>query len=137
MGASGGGSLRSEINVTPLVDVVLVLLIIFMVVIPILQMGHPVSTPPESRVGVVPPLADQLIVRMDKDGRYFLNRDEVPLAHFAARLREVTHDRGAKVVFLAADGGLPYGEVADFMDLCRNNGASSLSIVFEDLHPAG
>ena len=135
---AGGGGLKSEINVTPLVDVVLVLLIIFMVVIPILQMGHPVSTPPSSRTseGWQPP-ADQLVVRMEKGPRYFLDRDEVPLARFASRLAEVTKRRGNRIVFLAADGELPYGEVADFMDLCRNSGASNLGIVFEELHSAG
>jgi biopolymer transport protein ExbD len=138
MGVGGGGSLKSEINVTPLVDVVLVLLIIFMVVIPILQMGHPVNTPPENKSNfVAPPTADQLIVRMDKTGRTFLNQDEVPLASFAGRLKEVTQNRGNKIVFFAADGDLEYGRVADFMDLCRNNGASNLGVVFEDLRPAG
>jgi biopolymer transport protein ExbD len=138
MAVAGGASLRSEINVTPLVDVVLVLLIIFMVVIPMLQTGHPVSTPPESGIrGVVPPSAAQLIVRMEKGPRYFLGRDEMPLARFAARLEEVTRTRGSRMVFLAADGELPYGEVAQFMDLCRNHGASSLGVVFEDLHAGG
>jgi len=138
MGVGGGSNLKSEINVTPLVDVVLVLLIIFMVVIPILQMGHPVNTPPENKSNfVAPPTADQLIVRMDKSGRTYLNKDEVPLGQFAGRLKEVTQNRGNKIVFFAADGDLPYGQVADFMDLCRNNGANNLGVVFEDLRPAG
>jgi len=138
MSAGGGGGLKSEINVTPLVDVVLVLLIIFMVIIPILQMGHPVNTPPENKSNfVAPPTADQLIVRMDKTGRAYLNKEEVPLANFAARLKQVTENRGNKIVFFAADGDLPYGQVADFMDLCRNNGAANLGIVFDDIRPAG
>ncbi len=138
MSAGGGSSLKSEINVTPLVDVVLVLLIIFMVIIPILQMGHPVTTPPENKSNfVAPPTADQLIVRMDKSGRAYLNKEEVPLGQFGARLKQITENRGNKVIFFAADGELPYGQVAEFMDLCRNNGASNLGIVFEDIRPAG
>jgi len=138
MNLSGGTALKSEINVTPLVDVVLVLLIIFMVVIPILQMGYPVNTPPENKQEfVVPPSADQLIVRMDKDGRAYLNKEEVALANFGMRLKQVMANRGKKITFFAADGELPYGKVADFMDLCRNNGAENLGIVFDDIKPAG
>jgi len=138
MNVGSGGGLKSEINVTPLVDVVLVLLIIFMVVIPILQMGYPVNTPPENKnAQFVPPSADQLIVRMDRDGRTFLNKEEVPKAQFGARLKEVTANRGKKMVFFAADGELLYGDVAEFMDLVRNNGAENLGIVFDDIKPAG
>ena len=136
MGVGGAGRLKSEINVTPLVDVVLVLLIIFMVVIPILQMGYPVDTPPENKTAaVVPPSADQLIVRMDRDGRTYLNKEEVPMAQFGGRLKQM--NRGKKIVFFAADGEIPYGQVAEFMDLCRNNGAEKLGIVFDDIKPAG
>jgi len=138
MSTGGRGTLKSEINVTPLVDVVLVLLIIFMVVIPILQMGYPVNTPPENKQNfVVPPTADQLIVRMDRDGRAYLNKEEVPMAQFGARLKQVTVNRGKKMIFFAADGELPYGQVADFMDLVRNNGGENLGIVFDDIRPSG
>ena len=137
MNVGGGSALKSEINVTPLVDVVLVLLIIFMVVIPILQMGYPVDTPPENKAAVVMPSTDQLIVRMDRDGRTYLNKEEVPMAQFGGRLKQVTENRGNKVVFFAADGELPFGQVADFMDICRNNGAKNLGIVFDDIKPAG
>ena len=138
MNVGSGGGLKSEINVTPLVDVVLVLLIIFMVVIPILQMGYPVNTPPENKnAQFVPPSADQLIVRMDRDGRTYLNKEEVPKAQFGARLKEVMASRGKKMVFFAADGELLYGDVAEFMDVVRNNGAENLGIVFDDIRPAG
>ena len=129
----GRGKIKSEINVTPLVDVVLVLLIIFMVVIPMTQVGYAVNTPPKVE-GVVPPTtSDQLIVRMDKTGRTFLNKDEVPLGQFATRLKEVTQNRGNKIVFFAADGELLYDRVATLMDLCRDNGAKNIGIVFEDI----
>jgi biopolymer transport protein TolR len=126
---------RSEINVTPLVDVVLVLLIIFMVVIPMLQMGHPVATPPARPDGW--PSPNQLLARMDEQGRTYLNKEEVPLANFGVRLKQLTANRAGRITFFAADGELPYGQVADFMDLCRNNGAENLGIVFDDIRPAG
>ena len=137
MDVGSKGGVKSEINVTPLVDVVLVLLIIFMIVIPMTQVGYAVNTPPKV-TGVVPPTAsDQLIVRMDKDGRIFINKEAVAEADFANRFREVIRNRENKIVFFAADGELPFGQVADFMDLCRNNGAQNLGVVFEDIRPAG
>ena len=137
MNMSSTGGVRSEINITPLVDVVLVLLIIFMVVTPLLQMGYEVQVPPKVESVAPPPMDDQIIVRMDAEGRRYINKTVVPEADFGARLREAMTNRASKVVFFAADGELPYDQVATFMDLCRDNGAQNLGIVFEDLRPAG
>ncbi|HEX2641953.1 MAG TPA: biopolymer transporter ExbD [Thermoanaerobaculia bacterium] len=137
MNMSSTGGVRSEINITPLVDVVLVLLIIFMVVTPLLQMGYEVQVPPKVESVAPPPMDDQIIVRMDADGRRYINKTVVPEAEFGGKLREAMTNRASKVVFFAADGELPYDQVATFMDLCRDNGAQNLGIVFEDLRPAG
>jgi biopolymer transport protein TolR len=134
MSAGGGTGVKSEINVTPLVDVVLVLLIIFMVIVPVLQMGYEATTPKKVESAVPPPMkSDQIIVRMDASGRTFINKEEIPITSFATRLRSATTGREKDVVFFAADGDLEYGKVANFMDLCRNNGAENLGIVFDDL----
>jgi biopolymer transport protein ExbD len=132
MGVVGSGGIRSEINITPLVDVVLVLLIIFMVATPMSQVGYAVQVPPVARVPAPTPPQDQLVVRLDRQGRIFLNRDEVAAAAFPGRLRQALTGHGG-MVFFAADGDLPYARVADFMELCRDNGARNLGIVFEDL----
>jgi biopolymer transport protein ExbD len=133
---SGRGGVKSEINVTPLVDVVLVLLIIFMIVIPMTQVGYAVNTPPKV-TGVVPPTtSDQLIVRMDQDGRIFINKEAVTEGEFANRFREVIRNRENKIVFFAADGELLYDKVATLMDLCRDNGAKNIGIVFDDIKPS-
>ncbi len=134
VGSSGG--IKSEINVTPLVDVVLVLLIIFMVIQPMLQMGYEVETPPEVKSATPPPQnSEQVIIRMDADGKTFINKLEVPRAQFAERLRTAMTGREKKLAFFAADGELSYEKVVEFMDLCRNNGAQNLGIVFDDLRP--
>lgn len=125
------GCLRGEINVTPLVDVVLVLLIIFMVVTPMVQSGYGVQVPP--RADGRPGTSHQIIVRMDAGGRTYINQRAVPLGEFAARLSETLTGRTSRVIFFAADGELPYEKVVDFMDLCVDAGAEDLGIVFEDL----
>jgi biopolymer transport protein TolR len=139
MNVSGGeGGIRSDINITPLVDVVLVLLIIFMVVTPLLQMGYEVQVPPKVETATPPPvMEDQVIVRMDAEGNYWINKQMISKAQFGGRLREVLVGRQSRVVFFAADGELPYDQVADFMDLVRDNGAENLGIVFDDMKGAG
>ena len=136
MNVGGGGGIKSEINVTPLVDVVLVLLIIFMVIQPMLQVCYEVETPPEVKSSQPPPPnSEQIIIRMDADGKTFINKEEVPRPRFAERLRTAMTGREKKLAFFAADGELSYEKVVDFMDLCRNNGAQNLGIVFDDLRP--
>ena len=138
MNVSAGGGLKSEINVTPLVDVVLVLLIIFMVIIPLTQVGYDVNTPPPTPSTVVPPPnPDQLIVRMERDGRIFINKEAVAESEFSGRFRSVIKNREKKIVFFAADGELSYERVAAFMDLCRDAGATNIGIVFDDLKATG
>jgi biopolymer transport protein ExbD len=137
MDAGGGTHIKSEINVTPLIDVVLVLLIIFMVVQPMLQVGYEVDTPPEVKTNLPPPPSDdQIIVRMDASGKTFLNKEEVPIGQFAVRLGQALKGRSREIVFFAADGELLYEKVAFFLDLCRDAGAKKLGIVFDDIKPA-
>lgn len=138
MNVSGGeGGIRSDINITPLVDVVLVLLIIFMVVTPLLQMGYEVQVPPKVESAAPPPnMNDQVIVRMDLNGNRYINKQVVPEAQFPARLTEALRGRQSKVVFFAADGELDYDKVANFMDVVRKSGAENLGIVFDDMKTA-
>lgn len=134
MNVGGSGSVKAAINITPLVDVVLVLLIIFMVIQPMLQVGYTVETPPEVKSATPPPqVSDQVIIRMDEGGRTFINKTEIPMAQFGDRLKTAMYGREKKLAFFAADGELSYEKVVTFMDLCRNNGAQKLGIVFEDL----
>lgn len=138
MNVGGSGGPKSEINVTPLVDVVLVLLIIFMVITPIVQMGYAVQVPPKVETSApVPQDSNQVIVRLDAEGRPWINKQMISMSDFPAKLREVLTGRSSKVIFFAADGELEYDRVAQFMDVCRKNGAQNLGIVFEDMRPGG
>jgi len=133
MSVGGKGGVRGEINVTPLIDVVLVLLIIFMVITPMLQMGYEVNTPPEVESAVPPPSTDQIILRMDDQKRIYINKEVILPSEFAQRLEATMKNRESKMVFFAASGELPFGDVAEFLDLCRNSGAQNLGIVFDEL----
>ena len=125
-----------DINVTPFIDVILVLLIIFMVIQPMLQVGYEVETPPKVHTNQpLPQNNEQIIIRMDAEGKTYINKEEVPRIRFAERLKTAMTGREKKLAFFAADGELSYDKVVEFMDLCRNNGAEKLGIVFEDLRP--
>ena len=134
MNVGGSGGPKSDINITPLVDVVLVLLIIFMVITPIVQMGYGVQVPPKVETSApVPQDSNQVIVRLDANGRPWINKQQMSMQEFPVKLREVLTGRSSKVIFFAADGELTYERVAEFMDVCRDNGAQNLGIVFEDM----
>ena len=105
MSAGKMGDMKSDINITPLVDVVLVLLIIFMVVTPLLQRGYWTNVPPKVKTDVAPPpMSDQVVLRLSVDGRYFINKDEVPAREFPTKLKDVMKGRESKLTFFAADG---------------------------------
>jgi biopolymer transport protein ExbD len=127
------GSGRSEINVTPLVDVVLVLLIIFMVITPLVQTGHEVRVRP-SRSGPGG-LDGRLVVRLTRDGSVFLDAEHLTRGEFPARLRDVLAARRSDVTLVAARGELDYEQVACFLEECRSAGAGEIGIVLEE--PAG
>ena len=132
VGPSGG--LKSDINITPLVDVVLVLLIIFMVITPLVQVGYDTRVPPKvESTTPPPPSVDQVIIRLDSTGRIYINKEEVGEGDFARRLRDVLRGRETKVTFFAANGDLPYDRVVKFMDVCRENGMQNVGIVLEDI----
>jgi len=122
---------RSDINITPLVDVVLVLLIIFMVITPLLQLGYDVKVPPKATVEQAPTLMDQLIVSVTPEKKIFLNKEELTERTLALRLSEILKNRRDKTVFFSGDDGTSYDYVIHVMDILRNAGAKNLGIVLE------
>jgi biopolymer transport protein TolR len=132
------GEYKSDINITPLVDVVLVLLIIFMVITPLLQMGYDVKVPPKNinQPPNTPPPTDLIIVSLTPQNKYFLNKDEVTAQTLSLRLTEILKNRANKTIFFSGDDEANYGEVIKVMDLARNAGAKSIGIVMETV-PVG
>jgi biopolymer transport protein ExbD len=113
--------LRSEINVTPLLDVVLVLLIIFMVITPLMRQGYDVATP-GTQVGPAAP-GEQIVVSVLRGGSIFINQEEISRSSLSERLSKMLQSRFSPTVFFAADEGVVYGDAVSVMDAIRTSGA--------------
>ena len=138
LGSKGGkkGRNRPDMNVTPLVDVVLVLLIIFMVITPMLAKQFWVNLPAEPEENAPPPPSDTpppVVVTVDAEGRVRINRDEVPLAELATRLPRVLAARGDRTVFFDAASDAPYERAVEVLDSLRGGGATTIAVMTEPL----
>jgi biopolymer transport protein ExbD len=134
MDLGGGGGVRSDINVTPLVDVVLVLLIIFMIVSPMLTTGYELDVPQKMEDIEIPEdvVKDQLIVTYTKEGNLYINKDGVSREALAQTLEQILNTRSKKTVFFAAARELNYGDVVTAMDDIRTAGAGAIGLVTDD-----
>jgi biopolymer transport protein TolR len=131
MQVGGSGTIKSDINVTPLVDVVLVLLIIFMVITPVVQMGYLVRVPPKAPPGTPISAPDQIILRLMPDNHIFINRDEVTPADFPLRIHDIMHGNQAKMVFFQGSPDVDYDATMKFLDMARASGAKNIGIIVE------
>ena len=136
MSVGGKGKVKSEINVTPLVDVVLVLLIIFMVVTPMLQKGRPVQLPETANPAALPEDESEILVSVSYNGpgekvSVWLDTKEVNLPDLEALLVETYQRNPGKRVVLKGDKRLSYGDVKDVMMIVNRSGFTGLGIIAE------
>jgi biopolymer transport protein TolR len=135
---ASNGSTRtslSEINITPLVDVVLVLLVIFMLTAPVLQSGIEVNVPKTKTVKEI--TQQRMVVTINKDQEVFLQDKPVNLADLPALLTKPGVDPSQQVIFLEADERVPFGAFATVMDAVKQAGITHVSIVTQPIKPPG
>lgn len=133
MQVGGSGSTMASINVTPLVDVVLVLLIIFMVITPVVQMGYLVRVPPPAPSNLPPAaIQDQIIIRLASADRVLINKEEMSLTQFPQRIRDILRGNTSKMVFFSGARDVDYETTMRFLDLARASGAKNIGIIVED-----
>ena len=131
MQVGGGGGIKADINVTPLVDVMLVLLIIMMIVAPLLQQGVPVTLPLAANSSEKPETQDQTVVTIDRNRDVYLNAVPVVPSQLQSRIKEVLEDKSDKIVIIKADEEAPYSAVMDTMDELRAAGIEDMGLITE------
>jgi biopolymer transport protein TolR len=135
---SSTGQTRSslaEINITPLVDVVLVLLVIFMITAPVLQSGIEVAVPKTRTVKEI--TEQRLVLTIDRDQQVFLGDKPVNIHELPEKLRQPGSDPSKRVIYLRADERVPFGAFASLMDAVKQAGITNISIVTQPLDTRG
>jgi biopolymer transport protein ExbD len=128
-GAKGG--LKSDINVTPLVDVMLVLLIIMMLIAPMLQQGVSVKLPQASNSADKPETQDQTVVAVTSDKRVYLNGVPIQEAELATKIQTLMETKKEKIVLIKGDEEAPYSAIMSAMDRLRESNIENIGLITE------
>ena len=129
LGSSTG--VKSDINVTPLVDVMLVLLIIMMIVAPLLQQGVAVTLPVATNTSEKPETQEQTVLAITADKRLFVNAVQVAEQDLPRRMEQVLEEKKEKIVIIKADEDVEYGAVMEAMDTLRASGIEDMGLITE------
>ena len=131
MQLGGSGGVKSDINVTPLVDVMLVLLIIMMIVAPLLQQGVAVTLPVATNTSEKPETQEQTVVAITADKRFFVNAVQVQQNDLGRRIEQLLEEKKEKIVIIKADEDVEYGAVMEAMDTLRAAGIEDMGLITE------